>query len=290
MATMHLAVTLFAGDITQDLDASGRTFMGWLSFIACLPAITWCALPYHRAALGAIRAGKTTLDVTVSAVLLSGFIISTIHLLLGRHDLYFDAMAMFIFFLLAGRLVYIQARDRVMGDGAALRALLPQSTNRLCQDGSTQAVAIESLQTNDLILLKAGEFIPADGQVRHGSIECDCAMLSGESLPKHIGPDGKVFAGTKVIHGEAACEISATGVASRMGQLINSIVEANASSTTISDLVNRILSWFAPIVALLALITFGTWHLLDSNKSWDQTIAVVIVACPCALGLAAPLI
>ena len=88
-------------------------------------------MPYHRAALGALRARRATLDVTVSAVLLSGFAISTIHHLLGRHDLYFDAMAMFIFFLLAGRLVYLQARDRVMGDGAALNALYLNVPNDL---------------------------------------------------------------------------------------------------------------------------------------------------------------
>lgn len=289
MATMHLAVNLFAGDITGDLDDSGRQFMGWLSWLTCLPAVTWCALPYHRAAWGALRARRATLDVTVSAVLISGFAISTIHLLIGRHDVYFDAMAMFIFFLLAGRLVYIHARDRVMGDAAALHALLPHSA-RLVSDDDERTVAVSSLRAGNHLRLLSGERIPADGEILSGALDCDCALLTGESLPVSVSAGGSVFAGTQIVSGEAVMSVAQVGESTRMGRLIAALSAAHAGPSPITQLVDRILAWFAPVVAILAAITFVLWWQLDATRAWDQTIALIIVACPCALGLAAPLI
>ncbi|TVR47795.1 MAG: heavy metal translocating P-type ATPase [Planctomycetota bacterium] len=290
MATMHLAVNLFAGDITGDLDAGGRSFMGWLSFLTCLPAVTWAAMPYHRAAIGALRARRATLDLTVSLVLLAGFAISTIHLLLGRHDVYFDAMAMFIFFLLGGRLVYVIARDAVMGEQAALTSFLPRSARRLADDGREEEIAIDSLRPGDTALLRPGERIPADGRLSHGALTCDCALLNGESLPQAVDVGGQLHAGTLVVDGEGSLQVEQIGAQTRMGRLLSAVAQAQGSGSAITQLVDRVLAAFAPVVALAALATFLLWWQWDALRAWDQTIAVIIVACPCALGLAAPLI
>lgn len=290
VATMHLAMNLFAGDLSGDLDAGARSFFGWLSLITCLPAVTWCAMPYHRGALGAIRARRATLDFTVSLVLISGFTISTVHLLVGRHDLYYDAMSMFIFFLLAGRLLFILAKDRVRGDAAALTMLVPSHARRLMPDGSLRTVASQQLHHGDQIVVQGGERFPADGSVLEGQGAVDHAVLTGESMPLTIGPESSVRAGTLLLDGQVHCSVQAVAAATHMGKLLSHLNSEDSGPSPIAALVDRVLAWFAPVVALLAAITFTLWLQVDLSRAWEQTIAVIIVACPCALGLAAPLI
>ncbi|TVR13788.1 MAG: cation-translocating P-type ATPase [Planctomycetota bacterium] len=290
MATMHLAVNLFAGDLTGDLEPHARSFFGWLSFLTCLPAVTWCAMPYHRGAVGALRARRATLDLTVSLVLLSGFTISTIHLVIGRHDVYFDAMAMFIFFLLAGRLLFIMAKDRVRGDAAALTMLVPSHARREMPDGNFRSVASQHLHPGDHISVQGGERFPADGHVISGQGTVDNAVLTGESMPLAVGLESSVRAGTLLMDGTLLCQVEAAGANTQMGKLLAHLHSDQSGPSPIAALVDRVLAWFAPVVAILATTTFLLWLQVDLSRAWEQTIAVLIVACPCALGLAAPLI
>ncbi len=282
VGAMHLSLNLYAGEVTADLDAGSRQIFGWLAFVVALPAATWCAMPFHRGALAQWRVGRRFgIDAAASVVVGLGTVASLGALLRGGGDLYVDAVSMFVAVLLAGRHLAQSIRDRVLVSGEHLGDLLPRLARRT--DGSR--VEASALAPGEVVEVRPGEIIPADGVARDQG-EVDSALLTGESRAQTVVPGMAVFAGTTNAGGVMTLTVSQVGGASRLGRMLGEIAAAGSAAPEES----RLMRWFGPTVVVAAAVIGGAWSVAGASVGLRQAVAVVMVSCPCALGLAGPLV
>nr|WP_308197602.1 heavy metal translocating P-type ATPase [Rathayibacter caricis] len=281
----------------------------WLCLALAAPVAVWGAWPFHRNAVKALRHGSTTMDTLISLGVLAAFGWSLYALFLGDagragmsmpfellgsrsgHDeIYLEVAAAVPVFVLAGR--SLEARSK-RDAGAALRALLDLGAKdavRLAADGSEERVPAASLAVGDRIRVRPGEVVAADGTVLEGSSAIDASMLTGESVPVEVGPGVVLAGGVLNAHGVLTVRVDRVGsdtVLARMGRLVS---EAQAGKARVQRLADRVSSVFVPVVVVLALATLVGWLLTgaDLAAAVSPAVAVLVVACPCALGLATP--
>ena len=284
---MHVSWNILAGEYTLDLDEASRQLFALMAALLSIPAITYCAWPWYRNAWNGIKQKHFNIDVSIASIIILGSIISFAHLALGRSDLYFDAMCMFICFLLGGRVVLHLARQKVGNEQDALKQLLPLFIKKYdSESDSCIDIGIEDIGIGDTLHLQAGQRSPVDARLQNDFVHIDNALLSGETLPLQKQSGDRIPAGAKII--DQDCQVIAENSYhhSSLATLLDH--EEQNEKEKVSDLSDRLLQWFTPVVSILALITWLLWS-TDPSRAWDQAIAVFIVACPCALGIAAPL-
>ncbi|MBA3699260.1 MAG: heavy metal translocating P-type ATPase [Planctomycetes bacterium] len=287
---MHLSLNLYAGELTRDLDDVGARWFSFSALLVATPALLWSALPLYRSGLAALRLGRMSIDLTSTLVIAIGVIASVANLLRGSRETYVDALAMFIALLLGGRLAVLAARRRARAQAASLDGVLPRTARRMV-DGKEEIIASDRLRTGDVVAVGRGEVLPCDGTAL-SAFSVDAAVLSGESRPRPMVAGGLVFAGTTCLSDGARLSVSAIGAATRLGGLIREAGRAADRPTRLVADVDRWQTWFVAVVALVAVGVFVGWWLLGGGlaRGIDQAVAVVLVSCPCALGLAAPLV
>jgi copper-transporting P-type ATPase V len=246
--------------------------------------------PFLREA--ARRAVRLTanMDTLISIGTLAAFLYSTVVYVQGGHDLYFEAAAMIIAFLALGRYFEARAKSRA---GRAIRALLELGAKEarvVDADGTERMVPIEQVRAGDAVRVRPGEKIPVDGEVVDGASAVDEAMLTGESLPVEKVPGDRVAGATMNTSGALTVRATAVGADSALAQIVRMVEEAQAGKAGVQRLADRISGIFVPVVMALALATFGVWWLVLAQpvQGLVAAVAVLIIACPCALGLATP--
>lgn len=284
LGCMHVSWNILAGEFTLDLDAASQAFFALLAALLSLPAITWCAWPWYRSAWHALRRRHLNIDVSISAIILLGAAVSFYHLALGRSDLYFDAVTMFVCFLLGGNMLLYLARQQIDQEQDTLKQVLPLfvSVQRGVQ---SMQCRIDDIAIGDTLLMKAGQRLPVDGRLLSDCACCDLALLNGEYMPRQHQAGDEIPAGALLIDSDAELSATSTCARSRLAQLL----ESTQQDLDNDSLTERLLQYFTPVISMLALLTWWLWSSLDPTRAWDQAIAVFIVACPCALGIAAPL-
>jgi heavy metal translocating P-type ATPase len=285
---MLLSVALYIGSYS-DLDDATRRALRWLVVALSLPAVTWCAAPFWRGALSGLRRRELTMDVPVVLGATTAFVVSIAGTLAETRHLYVDSAAMIVFLILLGRTLERRARARAAGAVERLAALRPVKAWLRGPEGVVPTDA-RALRPGDLAVVPAGEAVPADGRVTKGESEVDEALLSGESLPVVRRPGDLVTGGTRNLVAELEVEISAAlgeGTLARLGALLE---RAAAEKPALQRLADRIAARFAPAVVGVGLATAAGWALAgaDPIEIGLRASAVLIVACPCALGLATP--
>jgi heavy metal translocating P-type ATPase len=285
---MLLSVALYIGSYS-DLDDTTRRALRWVVVALSLPAVSWCAAPFWRGALAGLRRRELTMDVPVVLGATTAFVVSIAGTLAETRHLYVDSAAMIVFLILLGRTVERRARARASGAVERLAALRPAKA-WLRRAGGLAVVDARELRAGDVAVVPAGEAVPADGRVTRGESEVDEALLSGESLPVVRRPGDLVTGGTRNLVAELEVEICAAlgeGTLARLGALLE---RAAAEKPALQRLADRIAARFAPAVVLVALATAAGWALAgaDPLEIGLRASAVLIVACPCALGLATP--
>ncbi len=208
-----------------------------------------------------------------------------------RPHIFFEAVVV-IAFVLAGKMLEARARRRLSDAVRGLLSKLPPEATRLV-DGIESKVKVSSLQTGDVVLVRPGESVPADGEVLQGSSAVDEAMLTGEGLPVEKRPGDQVFGGTVNAHGALTVKLIRTGAHTALSRIVQAVESAQGSRAPISRLADRVSAIFVPVVLVIALVTFGVWWALDPTAAGLATamqhlVAVLVIACPCALGLATP--
>jgi len=285
MNVMLLSVSVWsgAGGVTRDL-------FHWLSAMIALPAVAYAGRPFFGSALSALRHGRTNMDVPISIGVLLTCALSLYETATGGEHAYFDGAVMLLFFLLAGRFLDSVMRVRAADGVAALMRATPRFATRLLDDGSTERRAIEELAPRMRLLVAAGEAFAADGWVETGQSNIDCALVTGESAPEVAVPGTRVLAGTINLDAPLTVRIEATGdatVIAEIGQLMESASQSRSRYVRIADRASRL---YAPAVHTLALLSMIGWMI--AGAGWHQSImiavAVLIITCPCALGLAVP--
>ena len=284
--TMHLSLGIYAG--AEEMGQSTRVFYVLAASLVALPVIAWAAVPFYRAAWQSLRLGRASLDLSITAVVVIGLLVSAINLARGSAEIYVDAIAMFLAFLIGGRAALAAARLAVLQRPAPQAVPLPDEA-RVVTDSGSQLVALSELMPGDRVRVEAGELLPCDGEVVSGSGAIDAAVLSGESRALAVRAGAAVHAGTILRSGELELRCVAVGSDTRVGRILEQVAHGAMRDTAPTRLADRIQRWFAPLVILLAIATGALWWWLEPARAWDQAVAIVLACCPCAFGLVAPL-
>ena len=280
----------------------------WVSLLLAAPVATWGAWPLHRAAWYGLGHGAATMDTLVSLGVTASFGWSVYALLFGGagmtgmkmsfaftfgqasgQTLYLEAAAGVTTAVLAGRYLEARARDR---SGSALTALaaLGAKTVAVLRDGAEQRVPVDELAAGDLFVVRPGEKIATDGVVVEGSSAVDTSLVTGESMPAEVGPGDPVTGATVNMSGRLVVRATQVGSGTLLAQITRLVSQAQATKASAQRLADRIAAVFVPCVIALAVATLGFWlgAGLPAAAAWSAAVAVLVVACPCALGLATP--
>ena len=262
----------------------------WLAFVLSTPVVLWSGWPFHRAAARNARHGAATMDTLISIGTLAAWGWSTVVLTggLDEHS-YFEVGAVITALILLGRFLEARAKRR---SGEAIQALLELGAKeaRVLRDGEEVLVPIEQLMPGDRFVVRPGEKIATDGVVDEGSSALDQSMLTGESLPVEVEPGSEVAGATINSYGRLVVRATRVGADTALAQIARLVAEAQAGKAPIQRLVDRVSAVFVPVVIGISLATLAGWLALtgDAGASFTAAVAVLIIACPCALGLATP--
>src|SRR4051794_29047124 len=257
---------------------------GWLGLVAATPVVVWGGWPFHRAAWQNLRHGAATMDTLVSVGTLAAYLWSVYALVWGGH-MYFETAAVVTTFILAGRYFEARAKHRA---GAALQALLELGAKEVSlADG--RVIAVEELKVGDVFVVRPGEKVATDGIVETGRSALDMSLLTGESVPVEVRPGEAVAGATVNAGGRLVVRATKVGADTALAQIAQMVSDAQSGKAPVQRLADRVAAVFVPAVIVLALATLGVWLVIGSAAdAFTAAVAVLIIACPCALGLATP--
>jgi P-type Cu2+ transporter len=264
-------------------------YISWASLLLSLPAVFFSAWPFFASSLTGIRLRKLHIDLPISVAIIAGFFASAINTILGRSEIYYDTVTALVFLLLLGRWFQQLALKRVGDTSSLMSSLVPLSVLRRNDDGKNEEVYLKSLRINDKVIVNNTEKIPCDGVVVEGSSYVNNSILTGESELLPIKQGSYVFAGTTNVGSAIVMQIETNSENSRMGKLISEIQTAPVRESKTSRFVDSVSFYFIVVVFVLSVITFLLWINLGFWLAWDRVISLLVVSCPCALGIATPI-
>ncbi|GHG88993.1 heavy metal translocating P-type ATPase [Pseudodonghicola xiamenensis] len=285
MNVMLLSVSVWSGatDATRDM-------FHWISAAITLPAIAFAAKPFFVNAWSALRVGRLNMDVPIVLAIVLALVTSLWETSLSGEHAYFDAALTLTFFLLAGR--YLDYRTRAVARSAAeeLSALEVPRALRLTGDGQEEEVAVAALGIGDLIRIRPGARMPVDGEITEGRSELDRSLLTGETLPVFAEPGLAVSAGEVNLTGPLTIRATAVGKDTSLHRMADLVAIAESGRSRYTSLADSAAKLYAPGVHILAALSFLGWYLYswDVRTALNIAAAVLIITCPCALGLAVP--
>ena len=286
IAATALALPLFVVGMTH-------VHSGWsigLQFLLASILSFYFGRKIHSKAFALAKMGSTNMDTLVSLGSLVAYAYSIVGLAMGSHDqVYFESAGLIIYFILIGKLLEDRGK---LSNSKALTALLSIQPNEaiLVEDGRQQKVAVESLELDQLVWIPPAQRIPVDGIVTEGSSTIDESTFTGEPLPVEKGMGSKVWAGTMNGNEGLLVRVTHTGRSSALGGIIDAVVDAQGTAAPIEALTDRVSKIFVPTILALSIATGLIWHFaFDAPKAVIYAIDVLVIACPCALGLATPL-
>jgi Cu+-exporting ATPase len=262
----------------------------WASLALATPVVFWSGWQFHRAALLSARHAAATMDTLVSLGTLAAWTWSAVVLLAGiSEDTYFEVAAVITSLILLGRYFEARAKRR---SGAAIRALLELGAKeaRVLRDGKELLVPVEQLAVDDLFVVRPGEKVATDGIVVDGSSAVDQSMLTGEPVPVEVEPGAEVAGATINASGRLVVRATKVGADTALAQIARLVEQAQAGKAGAQRLADRISAIFVPVVIVVALATLAGWLLAGASaaSAFTAAVAVLIIACPCAMGLATP--
>lgn len=285
MNVMLLSVSVWSG-------AAGTTreLFTWLSALIGVPVIAYAGRPFFDSALMALRNGRTNMDVPISIGVILATGMSLYETIAGGGEAYFESAAMLLFFLLAGRTLDAVMRDRAR---AGIESLLRQQAPGamvLDASGATHWIKADDLAPGDRMLVAAGENLAADGIIERGASQCDISLVTGESAPQNCGVGDRVIAGAVNLSAPIAVRVTASGRDTVIADIARLMDEAGQSRSRYVRIADRASRLYAPAVHTLAVVAFLGWMIAGAGWHHSLTIAaaVLIITCPCALGLAVP--
>lgn len=269
-------------------------------FIMCTPAVFWVGSRFLVGAYKATRQGTSDMNTLVSLGALSAYVYSTAVMLFPAFfatagvpaHVYFDGAAMIVTLILLGRYLEAKAKGKTSAAIKRLIELKPKSARVVREDGIEMDVPVDLLAVDDVVLVRPGEKIPTDGVVRSGASSVDESMLTGESIPVGKEPGEKVFGGTMNKSGTFTFKATRVGADTALAQIIRLVEEAQGSKAPIQRVADRVASIFVPVVMAIAVVTFVVWYFVVPDPIFSRAllnfVSVLIIACPCAMGLATP--
>ncbi len=270
--------------------AMGNPVLRWGQLALATVVQGYVGWPFLREAARRARRLTANMDTLIAMGTLSAYLFSVWQVLTGGMELYFEAAVVILAFLVLGRYLEARAKGRA---GQAIRALLELGAKqaRVLRDGAEVLVDVEDVKVGDLLLIRPGEKVPVDGEVVDGASAVDESMLTGESMPVEKAVGSTVAGATINTSGVLTVRATAVGTDTALAQIVRMVADAQAGKAPLQRLADRISGVFVPAVIALALITFAGWLIAtgDAGRALMTAVAVLIIACPCALGLATPM-
>ncbi len=275
------------GDMSADIEA----MMRWASMVLTLPVVVYSAAPFFRNAWRDLRLLRVGMDVPVALGVGAAFAASVWATVTASGEVYFDSVTMFVFFLLGGRFVEMRARQKAVGVTEALAKLMPALAQRLGDypaSRETEQIVAADLHAGDLVLVRPGESIPADGIVVEGESSVDEALLTGESRPvaKRLGD--RLTGGAINNESPLVMRVEQVGEETRLSAIVRLMERAATEKPRIVEMADRIATRFVAALLFVAAAVAIVWWNIDPHKALWITVSVLVVTCPCALSLATP--
>lgn len=285
---MLLALALYAG-LFNGMDAAYAALFRWTSMGMTLVSLAWPGRVFFRGAWAALRTRSLHIDLPIAIGLGAGGAWGAVNTIRGAGEVYFDSLSVLVFALLLGR--WVQHRQQRWSADAVelLFSLTPTRARRVGEDGGVLDVPIESVRRDDILEVLAGDAVPADGSVVAGCSSLDQSLLTGESTPVGVECGDPVCAGAVNLGSTLRIRVQAAGEETRVGKLMRMVEECSRRRAPIVRFADRISGWFVGAMLGLAAITAGAWSFIDPSRAIESAAALLIVTCPCALGLATPL-
>lgn len=284
---MLLAVALYSG-LLDSIEAPIETLFRWTSAALGGVALVWPGSVFFRNAIAAARVRAWSLDAPISIALALGGAAGVVNVIRGAGEIYFDSIAMLVFLLLVGRGLQRSQQRRAAERVDRLYTLTPATVTLIVGDEERDA-PIEAVTPGMILLVRAGGTVPVDGVVVRGETDIENAVITGESRPVRRTPGDAVNAGAVNVSAPVRVRADAVGDATRLGRIMREVESAASAGSRVTALVDRFSGWFLAAVLTLAAVTLAIWWRSDPGAAIEHTIALLIVTCPCALGLATPL-
>jgi Cu2+-exporting ATPase len=289
MNVMMLSIPVWSGN-ASDMIPEQRDFFHWLSALIALPAAVYAGQPFFKSALTALRAGGVNMDVPISIGVIMALGMSLVETANHAEHAYFDAAIMLLTFLLIGRYLDQSMRRRTRTVAGNLAALKAETATKFISADEIREVPVAAIRAGDLVLLRPGERCAVDGSVVEGRSEVDQSLITGETLYEVAEPGSQVYAGTLNVSGTLRVRVAAAAegtLLAEISRLLDNALQARSRYVQLADRASRL---YAPVVHATALLTMLGW--LAAGASWHDSIvtaiAVLVITCPCALGLAIP--
>jgi Cu2+-exporting ATPase len=288
MQLMGYSLALYAGYF-QGMDAGAKWLLQLFAALVATPVVFYSGWPFLAGAWRSLRYRSAGMDLLVAMGILAAWGASMYALMAGG-EVYFDTAAMIVTLLLTGRLFENGARRQAASGVDRLLQLAPDTAQRLDEQGVPSTVDSASLQPGERIMVRPGERFPIDGRILAGTTEVDCAAATGEPLPRTLGPGDPALAGTMNLTTAVTVTVERPAADSFVARVARLVEEAQSRRAQVQLLADRIAAWFVPMVAVLATLTWLYWHLAGNPAVSPllAAVAVLVIACPCALGLATP--
>lgn len=287
MQVMMLAFGLYFGEHTG-IEIQYEGYLRWVSLLLTLPVMAYSALPFSRSAYRALRQRELNMDVPITLALYYTFIASLYATVADTGDVYFESVCMFVFLLQIGKFFEFRARKQARDATSNLLKIMPVSAE-LWVDGRTETVPARKLQIGDIILVKAGETIPADGVIASGESTVDESMLTGEYQPVVKKLEDMVLAGSTNHDGIITVKVMKALTESRLGQIILLQQQTLHQKPALLEKTDKIARFFVQRLLVIATLTFVSWfYFIDESRAFWVTLSVLVATCPCALSLATP--
>jgi P-type Cu2+ transporter len=289
MNVMMLSIPIWSGNVS-DMLPEQRDFFHWLSALIVLPAATYSAQPFFSSACAALIARSVNMDVPISIGITLALAMSLVETAFHADHAYFDAAIMLIAFLLAGRYLDQSMRRRTRAFAGNLAALKGETATKFVSGEEIRTVPVAAIRPGDIVLLRPGERCAVDGNVISGRGEIDQSLITGETLPVAAVPDTAVYAGTLVCSGTLRVRVAAASEETLLAEISRLLDKALQARSRYLRLAERAAKMYAPVVHATAFLTMLGWLIAGAtlHDSIVTSIAVLIITCPCALGLAIP--
>lgn len=288
---MLFSVPLWSSD-TVEMGEATRTMFQWVQALIAIPAIAYCGQPFYRSAWRALREWRTNMDVPISVAVILATLMSLFELATHGQHAYFDSGVMLLFFLLIGRYLDARARGKARSAAHDLLQMMTGFATQLKDDGTQVIIPLSEIKEGMRLSVAAGEKIGADGDVIEGDSDIDTALITGETLPQKVGIGSRLFAGTINVSAPIQMRVTRAGERSMLAEIVRLMETAEQGQAKYVTIADKISGWYTPVVHVLAAATFLGWWLWGAK--WQVALlyaaTVLIITCPCALGLAVPVV
>ena len=287
MQAMMFAEALYL-DTANSMSAPMRDFLRWITFLVSTPVVFYAGWPFLSGARRELRMRRPGMDTLVATSTLLAYFASVWETIAQGRHVWYDAAVMFVFLLLAARMLEHRARRVANAQVDALARARPVFAARETADGGREAVPLAALREGDVALVAAGDTVPADGELMDAPAQLQEALLTGESRPVEHQPGDTVLAGSIAHERPLRMRVTATGTATRLSHLIRLVEEAQAHRPPLAQVADRIAAWFVVAMLAAAAVVYLAWRMHDPSRAFEVALALLVISCPCALSLAVP--